>query len=664
MTKARTLADFISDGNPLADGTISVAEVSGAAPLASPTFTGTVTSTGDIVLGDNDKAIFGAASDLQIYHDGTSGHSVITESGGGSLFLRGQAITMQNADGSKAYFGGSGDVATAYYGTSAKLATTATGIDVTGSVTADNLNFSTQPNYSSTSLGVYASGTFLNTSASTVGLLGVGGQGMVSWYTSGVGLAGAVTINEAGADADFRVESDGNTHMLFVDAGNNYVVVGGSGLTHNPSAGGLGISASGERAFSLQSSSADTLMIFKDSGTSATPPYLGSFGDYMSFGNYGGGTTRLGVNISAPTETLHVNGRSRIKNLYVGEIYASLDLIQATSSNGLYLIGGASNLTLGVTESVFNTNGANVDFRVESDNNFACFFVDAGNGRIGINQDVPGYTLDVVGGTDSSSDGIALRPANETQTNILSFLGLKSTYYMQFMADSTNSGGSDYFQFHAGTQDVNGELLFLGDGGTTFNQGGEGRDFRIESNDQANMFFLDAGNNAIMMGLGSAASGGFNSTTKFVMNASSDYVLGLRTTNSSGTSNLMIDFRDGDDQRMGVITGNASANTVTYGTSSDRSLKENDRPIPNPTQRVKELNPVLFDWISDGSSSEGFIAQELEQDTQLGNDAVAGEDGEKNVDYGKLTPLLTAALQDALAKIETLEARITALENA
>jgi hypothetical protein len=42
MTKARILADFISDGSSLADGTISVAEVSGAAPLASPTFTGTV----------------------------------------------------------------------------------------------------------------------------------------------------------------------------------------------------------------------------------------------------------------------------------------------------------------------------------------------------------------------------------------------------------------------------------------------------------------------------------------------------------------------------------------------------------------------------------------------------------------------------------------------
>tara|TARA_R110000851_G_scaffold7932_1_gene30460 strand:- start:97 stop:2301 length:2205 start_codon:yes stop_codon:yes gene_type:complete len=97
------------------------------------------TMTGDLSFGDNDKAIFGAGSDLQIYHDGPSSHSIIAESGGGSLFIRGQGITLQNADGSKAYFGGIGDVATAYYGTSAKLATTSTGVDVTGTVTADGL---------------------------------------------------------------------------------------------------------------------------------------------------------------------------------------------------------------------------------------------------------------------------------------------------------------------------------------------------------------------------------------------------------------------------------------------------------------------------------------------------------------------------------------------
>lgn len=44
MSKARDLADFVSAGNPLADGAIAVSEVTGAAPLADPTFTGTATA--------------------------------------------------------------------------------------------------------------------------------------------------------------------------------------------------------------------------------------------------------------------------------------------------------------------------------------------------------------------------------------------------------------------------------------------------------------------------------------------------------------------------------------------------------------------------------------------------------------------------------------------
>lgn len=37
---------------------------------------------------------------------------------------------------------------------------------------------------------------------------------------------GNVTINEGSADQDFRIESDGNTHMLYVDAGNDRVAIG------------------------------------------------------------------------------------------------------------------------------------------------------------------------------------------------------------------------------------------------------------------------------------------------------------------------------------------------------------------------------------------------------------------------------------------------------
>ena len=45
-------------------------------------------------------------------------------------------------------------------------------------------------------------------------------------FSGGVNIDGAVTINESSADVDFRVESNGNTHMLFVDGGNDKVMIG------------------------------------------------------------------------------------------------------------------------------------------------------------------------------------------------------------------------------------------------------------------------------------------------------------------------------------------------------------------------------------------------------------------------------------------------------
>ena len=73
MSKARTLANLISDNAELADGQISVAEVVGAAPTASPTFTGNI-DAGDNVkirLGDSDDYRFTMMGLIVNYEDGT-----------------------------------------------------------------------------------------------------------------------------------------------------------------------------------------------------------------------------------------------------------------------------------------------------------------------------------------------------------------------------------------------------------------------------------------------------------------------------------------------------------------------------------------------------------------------------------------------------------------
>ena len=95
--------------------------------------------TGNLSFGDNNKAIFGAGSDLQIYHDGS--HSYISDTGTGYLRILASDYLQLMSSTSEVYLnaGANGEV-TLYYDNLPKLATTSTGINVTGTVTSDGLS--------------------------------------------------------------------------------------------------------------------------------------------------------------------------------------------------------------------------------------------------------------------------------------------------------------------------------------------------------------------------------------------------------------------------------------------------------------------------------------------------------------------------------------------
>ena len=104
------------------------------------------TGTDDILFPDNAKAMFGAGSDLQIYHDGT--HSYISDQGTGNLKILGAAdVRIVKSDDSELSAKFVMDGAVELYHNNVKtFETTATGIDVTGTVTADGLTVSTPSN--------------------------------------------------------------------------------------------------------------------------------------------------------------------------------------------------------------------------------------------------------------------------------------------------------------------------------------------------------------------------------------------------------------------------------------------------------------------------------------------------------------------------------------
>ena len=125
-------------------------------------------------------------------------------------------------------------------------------------------------------------------------------------------------------------------------------------------------------------------------------------------------------------------------------------------------------------------------------------------------------------------------------------------------------------------------------------------------------------------------------------------------------------FRDGANEHCGSVTINAANNTTAYNTSSDYRLKENESSISDGITRIKQLKPYRFNWKSNSSGDkvDGFFAHEV---SNVIPEAVYGEkDGEEmqGIDQSKLVPLLTAALQESITKIETLEAKVKALEEA
>ena len=141
----------------------------------------------------------------------------------------------------------------------------------------------------------------------------------------------------------------------------------------------------------------------------------------------------------------------------------------------------------------------------------------------------------------------------------------------------------------------------------------------------------------------------------------------IKDTVGSGGTGVIADFYNSSNSSVGSITHNSSS--TSYNTSSDYRLKENVTNLTDGITRVKQLAPKRFNFIADADTTvDGFLAHEAQT---VVPEAITGTKDEvdddnnpvmQGIDQSKLVPLLTAALQEAIAKIETLETKVAALE--
>ena len=123
---------------------------------------------------------------------------------------------------------------------------------------------------------------------------------------------------------------------------------------------------------------------------------------------------------------------------------------------------------------------------------------------------------------------------------------------------------------------------------------------------------------------------------------------------------------NGAGSNVGSI--NCTTSATSYATSSDYRLKEDIEPMVGALAKVTALKPCTYKWKVDGSSSQGFIAHELQEfvpECVVGEKDAIDADGNpvyQGIDTSFLVATLTAAIQEQQAIITQLQTDVAALK--
>jgi hypothetical protein len=256
-----------------------------------------------------------------------------------------------------------------------------------------------------------------------------------------------------------------------------------------------------------------------------------------------------------------------------------------------------------------------------------------------------------------------------------------STLYV----DSTNNRvgvgttSPSYGRLHI--HDDNSDISMDANGSGQLHIDGNGYGFGIALNSSgANLYTNSASRDLIF---------GTNETERMRINGSGNLLVGTTTHYGSsyrmslapatGTGGILFKNYSGTNtgapyaflNTSGTLVGyiSTSSTATAYNTSSDYRLKENVTNVTDGITRVKQLEPKRFNFIADPDTTvDGFLAHEAQTvvpEAVTGTHNEVDDDGNavmQGIDQAKLVPLLTAALKESIAKIEALEARVTALE--
>jgi len=574
---------------------------------------------GDLSFGDNDKAIFGAGSDLQIYHDGSN--SFISDQGTGNLKILADDFRIRNAADTASYiFINSGAEVGLTYNGATKLATTATGVDITGTLTSDGLTVD----------GAISQSVTAGTVPIDIDTNITSGEGSVD-------IIRAYTVNDEYSAITLVREGSTNTGLAFTTTGTSTPAE----TMRIDSSGNVGIGFSNPDAYITDNNSLVVKGQLRVQGVTNTAavPVIGVRDDNTGF--YLPATNTLGITTNG-SEAMRIDSSG---NLLVGKT------AQSIGTDGVTIVNGQITATSDGADAIRlnrkTSDGSIIDLRKDGT---TVGSIGTGSGRIAVGN---GDTFVTFAG-----DLDALYPASSSQTtprdNAVS-IGTSGTRFkdlylsgkiaasnsssLQFGSTSCaiegTSSGADYIKITTNSSeamrlDASGNLL-VGKTSTSINTagsrligGGAGAQFTADATEALALNRLTNDGDLIWLGKAGTKVGSIG-------NAGAHMCIGTGDVGWFFAANIdaILPTESDGTQRDGVIDLGASSHRfddiyATNGTiqTSDRNEKQDIEVLSDAEQRVAVAAKGLlrkFRWRDavaekggEARTHFGIIAQDLQ----------------------------------------------------
>lgn len=540
------------------------------------------------------------------------------------------------------------------------------GGDLSGNVTLTNL----------------ASGTL----TATVGTLNQSTTGNAATATAlqtartigGVSFDGTANINLPGVNTAGTQDTSGNAATATALAtGRNF------SLTGNVTASAVSFDGTGNVA--LATTLADsTVTSAKLSGALTTPSDL----------TVGGAFTSQGIDDNADATSITIDSSEKVglNGLSAGDYWSTSNQLvlgnTTSAANGGMTIATADN----AVGQIYFADGTSGDARYRGQIQYthisdAMDFATAAtfamrinsSGNVGIGTSSPASKLHVKVGTNNNLEieetggDLRLLAINDARVANVPMEFAASRF--EFLTGSVGIGmtpftGSTGYSLQIGGTSQTFISIHNNTTGNTVNDG-----FSL-GNDASNVYLTNrentpmiiSTNNSERMRIGNQGYVFINTTSTHATNArlyvggANSAITGMAIVNDNDSGTIYSMYvLNASNSLVGGISNNGSS--TTFHTSSDYRLKENVNYDWNGTEKLKQLKPAQFNFISNADETvEGFIAHETEGVAPY---AVIGEkDSEKmqGMDYGRITPILVKAIQEQQAIIEDLKSRIETLE--